>query len=418
VSGRRRLAVRVTKDAERQIRGGHPWLFDGSITSVSPDGGEPGDLAVVFDAKRRFLAVGLYDPTSPIRVRILHHGAPATIDSTWLLGEMLGALERRRPLVEDGATTAYRVVHGENDGLPGLVLDRYDQVAVLKLYASSWLAHLDELVEVVDGLLAPASIVLRLARNVESGSLGDGALLAGEAIDGPVRYRENDLVFEADVVAGQKTGAFLDQRENRQRVRELAAGRRVLDVFACTGGFSVHAAAGGATAVHSVDLSPGAIATTRRNMALNTARSPVRACGHTTVVAEAQQEMRRLVDRGERFDLVVVDPPSFAQRGDQRRRAIRAYERLAELAAGLTEPGGIAVLASCSSRVSADEHLDAVERGMRRRGRTLVAPVRTGHPLDHPIGFPEGAYLKAVLARVEPAGTLRGRGSPGRTGSR
>ena len=407
----RRLAVRVTKDAERQIRGGHPWLFDGSIVSVSPADGEPGDLAVVFDARRRFLGIGLYDPDSPIRVRLLHHGDPHPIDQAFFHRHVEQAVERRRPLVDDEATTAYRLVHGENDGLPGLVIDRYGDVAVMKLYSSSWIPYLAVLVEVIIGVVGTRSIVLRLARNVDGGPWADGELVAGGPIGAPVRYRENGLTFEADVIAGQKTGAFLDQRENRRLVRDLADGRRVLDVFACTGGFSVHAAAGGATRVHSVDLSVGAIETTRANMASNAGLPSVRACRHTTAVADANREMRRLVQSGERFDLVVVDPPSFAQRGDQRRVALRAYEVLAETAARLTEPGGVVVLASCSSRVSSDDHFDAVERGVARVGSALVSPIRTAHPLDHPIGFPEGAYLKAVIATLEP---VRGRRSPGR----
>jgi 23S rRNA (cytosine1962-C5)-methyltransferase len=410
-SDRRRLAVRVTKDAERQLRGGHPWLFDGSIVSLAPAGGQAGDLAVVFDSQRRFLAIGLYDPDSPIRVRVLHHGTPQTIDSEFFHRRIAEAAARRWSLADDEATTAYRVVHGENDGLPGLVVDRYGDVTVLKLYSSSWLPHLATLVEAIGEVMAPRSVVLRLARNVDSSPHPDGEVLTGPPVDSPVRYRENGLAFEADVIAGQKTGAFLDQRENRRLVRDLASGRRVLDVFACTGGFSVHAAAGGAASVHSVDISPGAIATTKANMALNAGLPSVRACRHTTAVADANREMRRLIDSRDRFDLVVVDPPSFAQRADQRRSALRAYERLAESAARLTDPGGTVALASCSSRVSADDHFDAIERGVVRAGCALVAPVRTGHALDHPIGFSEGAYLKAVIATIEPA---TGRRSPGR----
>ena len=396
----RRLAVRVSKDAERQIRGGHPWLFDGSITSVSGDG-EPGDLAVVFDAKKRFLAIGLYDPESPIRVRVLHHGEPTTIDPTWFEGAVRRSAERRAALARTGDTTAYRVVHGENDGLPGLVIDRYADVAVMKLYSGSWLPHLGTLVDAVADVLAPRSLVLRLARVVDATERRDGELLAGEPVDGPVRYRENGLDVEAEVIVGQKTGAFLDQRENRHRVRQIAAGARVLDVFACTGGFSVHAAAGGAASVHSVDLSAGAIATTKANMALNMRIPAVRACRHTTSVADAQTEMRRLGAAGERFGVVVVDPPSFAQRAEQRRGPNRADAQRPDSGARRGAGGGTGGLAECSRPRSADDHFDAVERGVGRAGLTLVGPVRTGHPIDHPVGFPEGAYLKAVFARIE-----------------
>jgi 23S rRNA (cytosine1962-C5)-methyltransferase len=419
VSRRPRLAVRVTRDAERQIRSGHPWVFDRSITSINPSvagGAQAGDLAVVFDSKRRFLAIGLFDPSSPIRVRVLHQGEPAVIDQAWWRRQVAAARDRRRELVTDAGTTAYRVVHGENDQLPGLVVDRYDDTAVVKLYSAAWVPHLSELVDVVRDLLDPGAIVLRLARSVQRvGDVRDGTALHGPLPAGPVRYLENALRFEADVIAGQKTGAFLDQRENRARVRELAAGRRVLDVYACTGGFSLHAAAGGATSVCSVDVSPGAIETTRRNMAANADLPEVAACRHATITGDAMVEMARLARSGERFDLVIVDPPSFASRQDRVSGALRAYERLAQLAVRLVEPGGRVVLASCSSRVSAADHAEAVHRGAARGGAVLADAVTTGHPVDHPIGFPEGVYLKAVFASVEP---LRGRGSPGRTGSR
>jgi 23S rRNA (cytosine1962-C5)-methyltransferase len=222
--------------------------------------------------------------------------------------------------------------------------------------------------------------------------------LVGELPDAPVPFREAGLSFEADVVRGQKTGHFLDQRENRIRVGELAGGRRVLDVFACTGGFSVHAAAGGATEVVSVDQSAPALATARRNMALN----PVVAAGtdHEIVVGDAFAVMSELAVARRRFDVVVVDPPSFASRRDQVPAARRAYARLTGLAVALLEPGGTLVQASCSSRVSADDFYATVERAARAAGRPLRITARTGHPLDHPIGFPEGAYLKALFADV------------------
>ncbi len=401
---RPRLAVRVTRDAERQIRSGHPWLFDGSITSISP-GGQPGDLAVVFDAKRRFLAIGLFDPESPIRVRILHHGSPAPIDSWWLTERVAAADERRRSIIDDPTTTGYRVIHGENDGLGGLVLDRYDQTLVLKLYSSAWFVHLDQLTAAITARFDPDALVVRMARLVARSPhrprrLDEGDALVGAAPDRPVEFLENGLVMNADVVAGHKTGYFLDQRDNRVIVKGLAEGRRVLDLYCCTGGFSVHAAAGGATEVHSVDISAPAVDATRRAMAANRHLPAVAACAHTTATGDALGELTRLARQGRRFDLVVVDPPNFASSAAQVPGALRAYTRLAELAAEVTRPGGTALLASCSSRVGADEHLDAVRQGVARAGRHLEVVTRTGHAVDHPIGFAEGAYLKAVVARL------------------
>jgi len=389
--------VRVTPDALRQIRGGHPWVFDASVTSVG-SGGAPGDLAVVFDERRRFAAIGLYDPASPIRVRILHQGDPVPIDDAWFAERIGRAFAQRAVVASDGRTNAYRVVHGENDGLPGLVIDRYDTTAVIKAYTAAWLPHVRA---VVAGLQPEMRerVVLRLGRAAHREAAAfDGVALVGALPGAPVRFREAGLSFEADVVRGQKTGHFLDQRDNRAMVRRWSHGDEVLDVFACTGGFSVHAAAGGATEVLSVDQSAPALATARRNMALN----PAAASGthHDVAVGDAFAVMADLAAAGRRFDIVVVDPPSFASRRDQVPAALRAYARLTALAVALVAPGGTLVQASCSSRVTADEFHAAVERAARAAGRPLRVTARTGHPPDHPIGFPEGAYLKALFAVV------------------
>ncbi|MEM1332132.1 MAG: class I SAM-dependent rRNA methyltransferase [Actinomycetota bacterium] len=406
--GDRRLAVRVTPDALRRIRGGHPWVFDGSIESASFDGA-PGDLAVVFDRDRKFAAIGLWDPDSPIRLKILHHGRPTTIDGAWFTERIATAHARRSPLWarRERAELGYRVVNGENDGLPGLVVDRYADVAVVKLYSAAWFPHLRTVVESVRSLLEPTAVVLRLARAVEDQAArrdvdaGDGDVLVGELGAEPVEFRENDLVFEADVRHGQKTGHFLDQRANRRLVRDLAAGRRVLDVFASTGGFTVHAAAGGATSVHAVDLSAPTLAAAERNVAHNATDPKVARCAVTTEVADAFEAMSRLGRERRRYGLVIVDPPSFAQRAAAVSTALGAYTRLTHLALDLVEPGGILVQASCSSRVTAADFFERIFVVANGRGIELTELRRTGHDIDHPVGFPEGAYLKAGVWRVD-----------------
>jgi 23S rRNA (cytosine1962-C5)-methyltransferase len=400
--GERRLAVRVTKDALRHLRRGHPWLYDESITSVSHDGAA-GDLAVVFDDERRFAAIGLWDPSSPIRVKVLHAGKPIPIEARFWDRRVAEAIERRRPLLDSPHHTAYRLVHGENDDLPGLVVDDYDGVVVVKVYTAAWIPHLRDVVPVLVDRTAPSSVIVRFARSVsppESLGLVEGAVLHGPPPTEPVVFLENGLRFEAHPTTGQKTGHFLDQRDNRALVGELAAGRRVLDVFSCTGGFSVHAAAGGATEVHSVDLSAPAIAAAERNMSANAVLPAVAACRHVGRHGDAFEVMDGLRRRGERFDLVVIDPPSFAQRQASVSGALAAYERLTAAGLALTTDSGILVQASCSSRVDADVFFRTVHATARREGVALDEFDRTGHPLDHPIGFPEGAYLKALFATV------------------
>jgi 23S rRNA (cytosine1962-C5)-methyltransferase len=393
-----RLAVRVTPAAERAIKSGHPWLFESGIRKVGGNG-RAGDLAIIFDRKNRFLAVGLYDPASMIRVRILQHNQSAVINREWFQAKIEGAAQIRAALA-DSQTTGYRLVHGENDSLPGLVIDRYDRTFVMKLYTAAWLAHLPDVVKALVDVVAPQRIVLRLNRDVAGqndllGELQDGSIIFGNLPDGPVRFMENGLRFEADVIAGQKTGFFLDQRENRARVEKLARGKSVLNVFAYTGGFSLYAARGGATAVTSLDLSQPALETAERNFALNPtlARVP-----HTLVQGDAFQKLARFGKDRRRFDLVIIDPPSFAKSQGQAAGALGAYARLVRLGLDGLNPNGTLVMASCSSRVTADDFFELVHGEASKVGRPLHELERTTHPLDHPIRFKEGAYLKCIFA--------------------
>ncbi len=406
IVGERRIAVRATPDAVRHLRAGDPWLFDGSITSVtSADAASAGDLAVVFDAHRDFVAIGLWDPSSPIRVKVLHHGEPRQIDESFWRERITTALERRSTLAADPDTNAYRCVHGENDRLPSLVVDRYDRSLVVKLYSAIWFPHLAAVVATLCEALDPERVVLRLSRNVGKGAtfgLTDGMTIVGPPPDGPVRFRERGLTLEADVVRGNKTGHFLDQHDNRALVRSMALGARVLDAFASTGGFSVAAAAGGATSVDLIDVSGPALRTAERNLAHNRFITAVRGCTVHTTTGDAFVEMERLRRREQRFDLVVIDPPSFAQRQTDVTNALRAYARLTRTAVGLVAPGGALVQSSCSSRVTADEFFATLHEAAAAGGVELSEIRRTGHPLDHPIGFEHGAYLKTLFARVEP----------------
>ncbi len=396
------MALRVSSPALRELRRGHPWLFDQAIERQSFDG-NAGDLAVVFDDNRQFVAIGLYDPESVIRVRVLQHRKPAAIDRGFWRSALETAAAIRRPLLETDETTGYRLINGENDGLPGLILDRYDGTVVCKVYSASWFPHLHDLLSQLDADIVGfqvTDVVLRLARQVARGEthgLVDGQVLVGAGTE-PRVFSENGLRFESHPVTGQKTGHFLDQRDNRASVAELSEGARVLDVFSCTGGFSVHAAAAGAAHVHSVDLNPWAIETIGKNLALNA--DAVVGCDHRSTVGDAFEVMEKLAAAGETYDLVVVDPPSFAMKQADVGRARRAYSRLTELALPLIVNGGTLVQASCSSRVPAEEFFDLVHFTAERGGYRLDELERAEHAIDHPIGFAEGAYLKAMFATV------------------
>ncbi len=398
----RRLAVRVTPDALRHVRAGHPWIYDGSITSTSHDA-PPGALAVVFDDKRRFAAIGLWDPASPLRVRVLHAGGPATVDEAFWAERLGAATAHRQLLVDDPGTTGFRWVNGESDGMPGLVVDRYGDTAVVKIYSAAWLPHLPALVPLLtEGI---DRLVLRLSRAVADGpthGLADGQVLMGTEPGGPVAFLEHGLAFAADVVHGQKTGHFLDQRDNRALVGSLSNDQDVLDVFACTGGFSVHAAAGGARSVHTVDLSEPAIETAVANMGRNRHLPAVASCEHTTEVGDAFRVLERHAAAGRRWDVVVIDPPSFAPRQEAVPRAVKAYARLTALGLAVTRRGGLLVQSSCSSRVDADTFHRHVRDAARKAGHGLQEVARTTHAVDHPASFPEAWYLKTAFVRVDP----------------
>ena len=395
----KRIALRVTPAAERNLRNGHPWLFNEAVRQQS-HAGKPGDLAVIFDQKRRFLAVGLYDPNSPIRVRILQHKHTATINPKWFQGKIARAQEIRARLSEN--TNGLRLIHGENDGLPGLVLDAYAQTFVLKIYTAAWITFLPDLLPLfID--LSPKRIILRLSREVSRQpehlyGLEDGMLLWGSPLDGAVLFKENGLTFEADPINGQKTGFFLDQRQNRARVETLADGKSVLNLFSYSGGFSVYAARGGAKSVASVDINHPALEAAKRNIEHNRGLARVAKCRHTTLQGDAFEVLPQLHDNGQSFDMVIIDPPSFAKRKSAVKMALQQYRRLTHLALRVLNPAGIIVQASCSSRINPAEFYSAIQQQAQLAGHPLKEIARTGHALDHPIGFPEGEYLKCLFA--------------------
>jgi len=401
-----RIAVRVSRPGLRAIRSGSPWLFDQAVESHKP-AGSMGDLAVIFDEQRRFAAIGLWDPESPIRVKVLHVGKPVNIDASWWQEKMRHALDLRRELLSDGSTTGFRWVHGENDGLAGLIVDQYSSTVVIKIYTGAWFVHLAAIVRAIVEIAAVDRIVIRFSRLVRDGEtygLVDGDTLYGEAPTGPVMFLENGLTLEADVVLGHKTGHFLDQRDNRAIIGNLASGRSVLDVFSSTGGFTLAAAAGGAKSVHMVDVSAPALATAHRNLAHNHAIASIPKCQVTDIRGDAFAALEDMVQQKRTFDIVILDPPSFAQNQASVIRALSSYERLAKLGMRLTAPGGTLLQASCSSRVTIEELADAAYLAARSVHVDIDEFRRTEHAADHPIGFEFGAYLKAIYYKVTPYG--------------
>jgi len=390
-----RLRLALYPKAEMAVRSGHPWVFADSVKSQNRPG-VTGELAVMYDRKDRFLAIGLYDAESPIRVRILHCGKPSTIGREWWLEKARACLARREGTVLKDGTDGARLINGESEGFPGIVADRYADTLVVKIYAAGWLPHWEEIEGVFREVFSPDHLVLRLSRNItaKAAEMGITEGFRGEPGDETVVFSENGIRFEAAVLHGQKTGFFLDQRDNRARVEALSGGRDVLNVFSFTGGFSLYAARGGARSVTDLDISRHALESAARNFSLNPSLTAVE---RHSVQADA---FGWLEEAEGKYDLIITDPPSLAKREAEREGARCAYARLNAAAMRRLRTGGILVAASCSAHVSADEFLQAVETAARESGRPWRELWRSGHAPDHPAAFREAGYLKAVCLEL------------------
>lgn len=390
-----RLRLRLSPAAERAVRGGHPWVFSDSVRDQNREG-RAGEPAVIYSRDDRFLAIGFYDPASPLRVRILHTGKPADLDAAWWKERLHTALAKREGMFGPD-TNGYRLINGESDGWPGLVLDRYAGTLVIKIYSAIWLPRLEEMLDFIGEALTPGGIVLRLSRNITDVAQREYGVQEGVirgASEETVVFLENGLRFEAEVVRGQKTGYFLDQRENRRRAGEFARGAEVLNAFSFSGGFSLYAARGGARRVTDIDISRHALAAGDRNFALNQDLPAVRECRRESVQADV---FEWLAQSRMLYDLVIVDPPSLAKREVERSAAISTYEKLAASALRRVRRGGVLIAASCSAHVSREEFLNAVRRAAR--GMEVTELWTSGHAPDHAVTFREAEYLKCVALR-------------------
>lgn len=396
-SGPHGLTVQLTKPLRDRIRAGHPWIYDRALAAMPRDVA-PGDVLTVADAEGE-VALAFADPESPIRARIL--APPGTrLDAAWVRDRAEAAAARRirDPLL--AGCTGRRLVHGEADACPGLVVDLYATTAVVVFdgpaAAVFWRPRLADVLAGLDrGGTEIAHAWLRGERRRTAGASSAGEAVRGDP-PGELVITEDEARFAVDVRAGQKTGFFLDQRDNRRTIRRHAAGQTVLNLFAYTGGFSLHAALGGATRVTSVDIAPPAIAGIERNLAL----SGLPAEAHERVATDAFDFLARAARQHRRWDLVIVDPPSFAPSERARPAALAAYRKLAAAALAVTEPAGRFALASCSSHVTEADLLDLIA-GLAPG--TPDTPLRlraaAGAASDHPVlpAFPEGRYLKFLL---------------------
>jgi len=384
------LAFKVKSAAEYAIRQGHPWIFDESIVKQSAEG-KTGDLAIIFDrAKNKFLGIGLYDADSPIRIKVLTTINKTKLDGKWILTQFNKAYALREPHLNKDLNSC-RLIFGENDGLPGLIVDKYDDKFVVKLYSGIWIPYLDYIISALNKMFKPRQVILRLSRKVavNHSDLEDGSVLYGDETSHLVQFKEHGVIFEADLVKGHKTGFFLDHRANRHHVQQMSADKTVLDVFSYAGGFSVHALVGGAAEVTSLDVSKHALKLAHHNAILNRVGD-----NHKTITGDAFDSLAKLINQEKTYDIVIIDPPSFAKQAKEVPKALPVYQRLAQLGSQLVNIEGTLILASCSSRIEKKTFFSVMEQGIGLSDKRYQLYKKTFHDFDHPITFPEGSYLK------------------------
>ncbi|MBU2951706.1 class I SAM-dependent rRNA methyltransferase [Tamlana agarivorans] len=393
----KRLAVKMNAKGEQFVLQGHPWVFSNNIIKINDDA-KSGDLAIIFGkSKNRVIGLGLYDGNSPIRIKMLHSGyEKAEINAQFFQNKIEVAFKKRKGLLKTN-TNSYRLLFGENDGFPGLIADVYAKVLVVKIYSEIWLPYIESIIPSLQKISKTETVVIRLSRSLEQSKqhqLQNGEVVFGTLKNEVVRFVEHHVNFSANVIKGHKTGYFLDHRANRKQVGEWSKGKSVLDVFSYAGGFSVHALYNGAREVTSLDISKQALEIAVENGKLNAYKGK-----HKIIAGDAFEALETLIKDKVTFDVVVIDPPSFAKQASEISLAKKKYAQLARLGEKLTSKNGLLVLASCSSRVLADAFFEINSNVLDKTNRNYKVVLKTNHDTDHPIGFPEGAYLKCGYYR-------------------
>jgi len=401
VRGRREVqSLFLRRGADRRLRGGHLWVYSNEVDTARSQlsGFAAGDEVAVRDSGGNLLGSAYMDPHSLICARVYQRLEERPLDRDWCALRIRAALALRERFFD---RPYYRLVYGDSDGMPGLVLDRYGDCLVLQLNNPGLEPHIDALRDAIVEVMAPAGVVLRRDSRSrrEQGAEQPGELLCG-VVPERLQLEENGAQFSVPAYEGQKTGWFYDHRMSRARLAGLAGGGRVLDVYSYVGGWGVQAALAGAREVMCVDSSRRALEAVGLNAALNGVQERV----HTRR-GGAPEVMNELRAAGERFDIVILDPPAFVQRRKDLKKGISAYRRVNEAALGLLEPGGMLVSASCSMHLSRTDLIGAMQQAAVRAGCGLAIVEQGGQGPDHPVhpAIPETEYLKTVFAYRLPA---------------
>ncbi len=393
--------LRLKPGREKSILRHHPWIFSGAVADVS---GSPsiGDTVDIQDSNRNFLCRGAYSPHSQIRARIWSWDEKEIIDGQYFQRKIEQAVGLRNTVSDLRDCSACRLIHGESDGIPGLIVDRYADWLVVQFLASGVERWRAEITNALMAVLPVLGIYERSDVDVRSleGLPVRRGLMMGQEPPQQIKIQEHGLSYIVDIRAGHKTGFYLDQRANRLLVRQKSAGKEVLDCFCYTGGFSIAALAGGAENVVAVDVSPDALQMADENIRLN--KLPQDRV--ELIDGDVFQVLRRFRDASKSYDLVILDPPKFASSSGQVERAARGYKDINLLALKLLRPGGTLVTFSCSGGISA-ELFQKIVAGAALDAQAEVQIIdRLFQPPDHPVdlNFPEGAYLKGLVLYKKP----------------
>ena len=387
--------IRLQAGRSKRLRTGHPWVFSNEVDmNAATKALPPGGIVALQDAGGEFLGMGSFNPHSLIAFRLFDRDPTREADSAFFHERLSAALSLRDMLYAD---PCYRLVHSEADRLPGLIVDRYGDVVAAQVNTAGMDRLRDCVLDALELLLGPRAILLGREspiRKLEGLEL-EPPIVRG-TIDGPVELVENGAHFLADLTEGQKTGWFYDQRDNRAFVARLAKDRHVLDLYTYAGGFAIQAALAGASAVVAVDRSEASLALARRSAERNAVPLELRR-------AEAFAEMESMARGGERFGLVIADPPAFVKSRKDLSSGLKGYRKMVRLAAPLVEPGGFLLAASCSHHVTPEAFAEEVAHGLSTAGRNGRVLRQAGAAPDHPVHphLPESAYLKAIVLQLD-----------------
>ncbi len=389
--------IRLHPDRQKRVRLGHPWVYSNEV-QMDPlaKAVPPGSPVRLVDANGAPLGIAAFNPHTLIAARMLTPDPGAVIDRAFMVKRLTNAIGLRERLYD---RPFYRAVHAEADGMPGLIIDRYDDVVTVQANTIFMERCIGDILGALDEVMNPRTVILRndsTQRALEG--LPEETRLAKGELDGPLRLEENGTIFFADPLNGQKTGWFYDQRDNRAFIASLAKGARVIDFFSYNGGFAVTCATQGAASVIAVD---------RSQPALDNASRAAEANGVAGIFetrrADAFTELDRLANIGERFGVVIVDPPAFVKSKKDLAVGCRAYRKMTRMAARITAPGGFLLAASCSHNVDPPTFAEQVARGLVDAGRTGRILRSSGAGSDHPVHpqLPESAYLKAIVLELD-----------------